>query len=107
MFSNFGIYYRNGFGFFKSFRFAFGRTFKDFALDIVFWTSVFALIGFVAYLGADRYAEGQAYANKNHAAYTKALEKVVADCLSDSTGKPVIIGDELYLCGIVRTGVKL
>lgn len=107
MFSNFGIYYRNGFGFLKSFRFAFGRTFKNFMLDLTFWAAVFALIGFVAWLSLDHYAEGQAYANMNHAAYTKALEKVVADCLSDSTGKPVVIGDELYLCGIVKTGVKL
>ena len=36
--------------------------------------------------------------------YVKALEQVVASCLSDSTGKPVQIGEVLYMCGIVEIG---
>lgn len=39
--------------------------------------------------------------------YTKNLETTLAACLSDSTGRPVVIGDEIYLCGVVATGAKL
>ena len=39
--------------------------------------------------------------------YTGELEKVVAQCLSSSSGKPVVIGDEVYMCGATATGVKL
>ncbi len=41
------------------------------------------------------------------AEYTRNLEEVVATCLSGPTGKPVTIGDEVFLCGIVNTGEKL
>ena len=40
-------------------------------------------------------------------AYTKELEKVLAQCLSDSTGKPIVIGDEIYLCSIYRVGERV
>lgn len=33
-----------------------------------------------------------------------ALTKIVAACLSDATGKPIRIGNEMYLCGIVPVG---
>ena len=98
--TTFFLYYRNRFGFRKSFYFAFGRTFKDFLLDVVFWTAVFTTIGFVVYTNVEE-------RDKKQATYVKSLEKIVADCLSDSTGKPVVIGNELYLCGIVKTGVTL
>ena len=39
--------------------------------------------------------------------YQHELEKVVATCLSSSSGKPVIIGDEVYMCGVTSIGVKL
>ncbi len=32
------------------------------------------------------------------------LRKIVAACLSDSTGRPITIGNETYLCGIVSIG---
>ena len=38
--------------------------------------------------------------------YTKNLETTLAQCLSDGTGRPVVIEKEVYLCGIVATGVK-
>lgn len=41
---------------------------------------------------------------KNQAEYIKGLEKIVAACLSDSHGKPLAIGDEWFLCGIVPIG---
>lgn len=34
-------------------------------------------------------------------AYVAALEKIVTACISDSTGRPVIIDGEWFLCGIV------
>ena len=40
------------------------------------------------------------------AEYTKNLETTLAQCLSDGTGRPVLIEDEVYLCGIVATGIK-
>ena len=39
--------------------------------------------------------------------YTRNLEEVVATCLSGPTGKPVTIGDEVFLCGIVNTGERV
>lgn len=39
--------------------------------------------------------------------YTRNLEEVVASCLSSPIGKPVTIGNEIFLCGIVSTGEKL
>jgi hypothetical protein len=51
-----------------------------------------------------------AYMQKKDAediAYTQALEVVLTSCLSDNTGKPVIIGKDVYLCGIYHTGEKI
>jgi len=39
--------------------------------------------------------------------YTRNLEEVVATCLSGPTGKPVTVGDEVFLCGIVNTGERV
>lgn len=33
--------------------------------------------------------------------YVHGLEQIVAACLSDATGKPIKIGDDWFLCGIV------
>lgn len=38
---------------------------------------------------------------------TKELSKITTQCLSDSTGRPVTIDGEIYLCGIVATGQRL
>lgn len=64
-----------------------------------FYNSAAWLIGVmgVLYLLSD-YANASASEEKaKQAAY-------VAACLSDSTGKPVKIGDEWFLCGIVAVG---
>ena len=64
------------------------------------------LIGVVGvlYLLSD-YANASASNEKaKQATYVAGLEKIVAACLSDSTGKPVKIGDEWFLCGIVPIG---
>lgn len=58
----------------------------------------------VLYLLSD-YANASASDEKaKQAEYVAGLEKIVAACLSDSTGKPVMIGDEWFLCGIVPIG---
>ena len=49
----------------------------------------------------------QEYRHTTNTTYTKELEKLLALCLSDSTGKPIRIGDELYLCGIYKLGEKV
>ena len=49
----------------------------------------------------------QEYRHTTNTTYTKNLEKLLALCLSDSTGKPIRIGDELYLCGIYKLGEKV
>jgi hypothetical protein len=36
-----------------------------------------------------------------------AMRKIVAKCLSDSVGRPITIGNEIYLCGIVSTGERI
>ena len=38
------------------------------------------------------------------AEYISALEKIVAACLSDSTGKPILIDRRIFLCGIYDIG---
>lgn len=53
------------------------------------------------YLLSDR---ANAVDAKNKDAEITALRNIVASCLSDSTGKPIKIGDELFLCGIVSIG---
>jgi len=47
------------------------------------------------------------YYTTTNQAYTKELEKVLAQCLSDATGKPLVIGDEIYLCSIYRVGERV
>lgn len=39
--------------------------------------------------------------------YTKNLEGVVAKCLSNPTGQPIAIGNEIFLCSIYNTGEKV
>ena len=40
-------------------------------------------------------------ARNDREAYVAALEKIVTACISDSTGRPVVIDGEWFLCGIV------
>ena len=35
------------------------------------------------------------------------LEQIVNKCISDGTGRPIVIDGEIFLCGIVRTGQKI
>jgi len=39
--------------------------------------------------------------------YTKGLESVLARCLTNNTGGGVVIGGQIYLCGIYDTGERL
>lgn len=39
--------------------------------------------------------------------YTKSLEVTLGKCLSDSTGRVVLIDREVFLCGIVSTGERM
>ncbi|OHD24958.1 MAG: hypothetical protein A2Y38_20230 [Spirochaetes bacterium GWB1_59_5] len=105
--SNFYVYHRHGFGLRKAFRFAFGITLRDFMLDLAFYVAIMALLFGLVHVALNAIVEAQAIETRRHAAYTKSLEQVVANCLSDSTGKPVQVGDEMFLCGIVSTGAKL
>lgn len=41
------------------------------------------------------------------AEYTKNLETVVAQCLSDGTGRPITIGNKIFFCSIYDTGEKI
>jgi len=47
------------------------------------------------------------YYTTTNQAYTKELEKVLVQCLSDSTGKPIVIGDAIYLCSIYKVGERV
>lgn len=105
--SNFYVYHRHGFGLRKSFRFAFGITLRDFMLDLVFYVAIMGVLCALVNVALNAIVESQAIETRRQVAYTKSLEQVVANCLSDSTGKPVQVGDEIYLCGIVGTGSKL
>jgi drug/metabolite transporter (DMT)-like permease len=48
-----------------------------------------------------------AAAVSDQAAYVAGLERIVAACLSDATGKPITIGGRVFLCSIYDTGEKL
>jgi len=62
--------------------------------------SMFGVIG-VLYLLSD-YANAATYDIKHdREQYVAALEKIVTACISDSTGRPVIIDGEWFLCSIV------
>lgn len=39
-------------------------------------------------------------------AYTQQLERVLATCVATSSGGPIVIGDELHMCGATPTGIK-
>ncbi len=104
MLRNFFVYYKNGFGFTKSYRYAFGVTVKDTVLYYGYWALVLTMIGFVLGLGIQKLEAKEQIALARQAAYTKALEGVVGNCVSDNTGKPIQIGDDWYLCGITHIG---
>lgn len=59
--------------------------------------ALIGIIGFL-YLISDR---ANAQPNPD---YIQGLEQIVAACLSDATGRPIAIGGQWYLCGIVPIG---
>ena len=104
MLRNFLVYRKNGFGFRKSYRLAFGVTIKDTVLYYGYWLLVLLMIGFAIGVMIEKMEAKEKIALARQAAYTKALEGVVSNCLSDNTGKPVQVGDDWYLCGITHIG---
>lgn len=66
---------------------------------LVGWTCWICGICMVLYLMSDRANAGQ-----DREAYMRGLESIVTACISDSTGRPVLIDDEWFLCGIVPIG---
>jgi hypothetical protein len=77
---------------------------KDVLVIIV---ALMALLGLYGFMTERDLHEASVYRLSGSGDYVKHLEHVVANCLSDSTGRPITIGDQTYLCGIVPTGVKL
>ena len=46
----------------------------------------------------------QESADASQMSEVSALRSIVAACLSDATGRPVYIGEQVYLCGIYPLG---
>ena len=69
------------------------------------------LVGGFLYLTSE-HANSNSVATSNQAAATirqqqeviAGMSKILDACLSDSTGKPLLIGDEWFLCGIQPIG---
>lgn len=59
-------------------------------------------------LGVWSYVQDAEYTERtqDQAAYTKALERTLATCLS-GPDQTLIIENEVWLCGVSRTGVRL
>lgn len=76
---------------------------KGLILGCIFVAAVLAVTGQAQAIQED--VDNRVAADRaNMKVYVEALEQVAASCLSDSTGKPVQIGDVLYMCGIVEIG---
>ena len=70
------------------------------------WLILAMITGFCLYLmssGANSSTHDQPVRNDE---YTRALESLLADCLSDPTGRPISIGGNIYFCGITDIGEK-
>lgn len=78
---------------------------------LIEWASVAIVVACCLFLLSES-ANSAATATDNRAAAKinqqageiAELRKIVAACLSDSTGKPVVIGGEWFLCGITSIG---
>lgn len=68
------------------------------------FTLAVVLIASVLFLISDTANAIEQNATAKQAGYVAALEAIAKSCLSDSTGKPIRIGDDLYLCGIYHVG---
>lgn len=107
MLTNFAVYIKHGFGFTKAFRFAFGITVRDFLINAGLILVIVGLLTTLAIGVMDMLADTQAQHTTEQAAYKKTVETILTACLSDATGRPVVIDGEIYLCGIVPTGARL
>lgn len=107
MLGDFAIYLRHGFGFTKSFRFAFGITVRDFLINLVLLVLIVGLLTGLCINAMEILANVQEQQASEQAAQVKVMESILTQCLSDATGRPVVIDNEIYLCGIVKTGVTL
>jgi adenosyl cobinamide kinase/adenosyl cobinamide phosphate guanylyltransferase len=105
--TNFAIYLRHGFGFTKAFRFAFGITVRDFLLNAGLLLVILAMLTTLIMMTMDMFVTAQTQHAAEETARVKVMEGILNQCLSDATGRPVVIDNEVYLCGIVPTGVKL
>lgn len=107
MLANFAIYIKHGFGFRKAFRYAFGITVRDFIINAVLLGLILALLTGLCIKALELIDAGQQQQSAEQAAYKKTVESILDACLSDATGRPITIDGEVYLCGIVPTGVKI
>lgn len=107
MLTNFAIYLRHGFGFTKAVRFAFGITVRDFLINLGLLVLIIGLLTALCINAMEILANVQEQQASEQAAQVKVMESILTQCLSDSTGRPVVIDGEIYLCGIVKTGVTL
>lgn len=105
MIGNFYVYMRHGFGLSKAWRFAFGRTLKDTLLYTIYWMLIWVLLGAILGLLIGKINEREQRAANSHKAYVQSMEQILAQCLSDSTGKPITIEGKTYLCGIYSVGL--
>ena len=75
----------------------------------MFWLMVIALWAVAANFHIEHAADEARHAVlevvSDQAAEIKALSTILASCLGDKDGA-IYIGDELYLCGASRTGIK-
>ena len=70
---------------------------------IAFWLSTALVIGCCIFLLSDEANSKQPVPDMQ---YVRSLEKIVSQCLSDSTGKPIEIDGEIYFCGIYKIGER-
>jgi hypothetical protein len=95
--NEFLAYLRHGFSMSHSFEMAFGKSFAcalaDFMRDMLIVVAILT----VFFLVVTSLTNDADAANQD-------MRKVLTQCLSDSTGKPIVIGNEIFLCSIVSTG---
>lgn len=68
---------------------------------IAYWLSTALVVACCVFLLSDEANSKQPVPDMQ---YVRSLEKIVSQCLSDSTGKPIEIDDEIFFCGIYKIG---
>ena len=101
--TNFYLYLRNGYGFAKSFYWAFDCTPRDFFLNAVLCLILVCLLVAAAIVGFGSVAEAK---ETQQRAFVQELENIVTKCTNrgDNT---IVIDGEIWLCGAAPTGVKI